>query len=197
MTGQRMIRGRHIVLRRHRARASCAVVVIAASMLAGCSTTSAAPPSAPNSGPDPIDVSEFASKPCALLPPEPASYAGLVPPGTVQTTANGPSSCSWAAADTRHSSAVAAVDPNNGLRDRYPHPDQIAHYAPVVVSGYPAANVEQTTTPRTCTVTVEPAPHQSLSVTATIAPGSNASDPCDDADRLAGLAIRLVRAGAP
>ncbi|NKQ58551.1 DUF3558 family protein [Amycolatopsis sp. K13G38] len=196
MTGHRVIRERRAFLRRHRVSASCAVVAIAASMLAGCSTRSARPP-APTAGPDPVDISEFATRPCALLPPDPAAHAGLAPPGTVRTTVTGTSSCAWAAADAHHASAVAAVDPTTGLRDKYPHPEQIAHYAPTVVSGYPAANVEQPTAPQTCTVTVEPAPHQSLALTATTTPEPRASDPCDQADQLAGLVIRLLRAGAP
>jgi hypothetical protein len=169
-------------------------------LLAGCAGSPAAGPvsgPAAAAAPSPLDIGAFQARPCDLIKPGVAQRADLTSPGRPQTGPAGPT-CHWDPADPGHPAATASVDAIHGL-DTRPHPSGFTE--PGTVDGYPAVHTAPTPAPDhgTCTVTVQTAPGQTLTLTAGYddphAPGYD--DPCTAADSLATRVIGNLRSGNP
>lgn len=173
---------------------------VAMAVLVGCGSgtggsTSSATPSglAPPITLDQLSVGRYADRPCDMLRADRQVARGLVPPGTVTHPASGPAVCAWSSTLKARPRFTAGVDVTKGLEQRYRDRASIGFFEPTDISSYPALH----TTPDPdgdkhghCTTEVGVADRALLLVSVDYgsAGGSDAADPCADADALA-LAI--------
>lgn len=150
--------------------------------------------SAPTIAADPLDMSRYASTPCAMLRADQLAQYHLVAPGTVGADGSG-SACRWTAALTILPSYTGRADlRSGGLTALYARRPSMPVFRPTMISNYPAVNTASSvdaTQRGQCTAQVGVAPGTLLvvDVTVAVAQALDYTDPCPDANALAATII--------
>jgi hypothetical protein len=167
------------------------------------STTSSASGSSSNSAngaprvANPLDVTKFIAKPCALLTASQVASLGLTGSGNPQTASSGNEMCSWHSADDREDYTISFL-PNNkgGLSDNYRanKDGQWAYFEPTEVADYPAVfnDIGDRRDRGSCTIVTGVRDELTFRVASARTPNQKG---CEKVKEIAGQVITTLKAG--
>lgn len=165
---------------------------------------SSSPPTtgAPSISADPIDLSAYVNKPCAMLRADQLAQYHLSPPGATIGTGPGPA-CQWTPTLRALPGYTARADLHSGgLTALYARRASMPVFQPTPVSLFPAVNTASSlaaTQHGQCTAEVGVAQGSLLVVDVTVPDASSLdyADPCSDADAFAAAIIANAEGQVP
>ncbi|MEV4600343.1 DUF3558 domain-containing protein [Amycolatopsis sp. NPDC049253] len=195
--------------------ASTVAALTAAGLLAACSGGdsggSTTPSSAPSSGssggdgvdpalkvPAPLPTGDLLNNPCAVLSASQLTTIGLKTEGVPDDRT--PKACSWVSSTLAQNSVGIGALPQNaaGISDIYDGKSSAAYFTPTTVDGYPGVYTDKADlrSSGTCQLWVGVTDQLAVAVGTTIGVGSNKSNPCPIAEKVATAMIEHLKGAA-